>query len=61
MQTQKSPGRGYRGSSLPFRLVEFQYENLGKIESVNGEMLLSNWVEVDTEAVIALLRKELGK
>ena len=43
------------------RLEKFQYENLGKLESVKGETLLSNWVEVDTDAVIALLRKELKR
>ena len=49
------------------RLVEFQYENvgkfedMGKFESVRGETLLSNWVEVDTDAVIALLRKKLER
>ena len=49
------------------RLVEFQYENVGKyenlgeFESVRGETLLSNWVEVDADAVVALLRKRLKK
>lgn len=40
------------------RLEKFHYENLGKLESVRGETLVSNWVEVDSEAVSAILRKE---
>lgn len=40
------------------RLEKFEYVKLGKVELVRGETLVSNWVEVDTEAVSAILRKE---
>lgn len=47
--------------SFRIRLEEFQYDNMEKLASVSGETLLSNWVEVDADAVIALLRKRLKK
>ena len=43
------------------RLEKFQYMNQVAIEFVEDKTLLSNWVEVDADAVVALLRKRLKK
>ena len=47
--------------SFRIRLEESEYDNMEKLASVSGETLLSNWVEVDADAVVALLRKRLKK
>ena len=41
------------------RLEKFQYMNQDAIEFVEDKTLLSNWVEIDADAVIALLRKTM--
>ena len=43
------------------RLEKFEYMNQVTVEFVENKTLLSNWVEVDADAVIALLRKRLKK
>lgn len=43
------------------RLEKFQYMNQVTVEFVEDKTLLSNWVEVDADAVVALLRKKLKK